>query len=78
MTPSKRSYPRATLRKILKAHTDKNIARNVDALIYLDYVLFVQKLMEHATRKAKENGEKRVQAKDIRKVTVRTLREFKG
>ncbi|KAK5936956.1 hypothetical protein PMZ80_010705 [Knufia obscura] len=78
MAPTKRAYPRATLRKILKAHTNKNISRHTDALIYLDYILFIQKLMDNATRKAKEVGEKKVLAKDVRKVTLGTLREFRG
>ena len=78
MASTKRAYPQATLRKILKAHTNKTVSHHTDALIYLDYIIFMQKLMENATRKAKEAGEKRVQAKDIRKVTISTLRQFKG
>ncbi|KAK5072369.1 hypothetical protein LTR64_005162 [Lithohypha guttulata] len=70
LSKSKRTYPRATIRKIIKAHCEKNVGRNVDALIYLDYILFVQRLMQNATRKAKEADEKRLQAKDIRKVTM--------
>ncbi|KAK5075813.1 hypothetical protein LTR70_009938 [Exophiala xenobiotica] len=78
MASSRRAYPRATLRKILQAHTNKNVSRRTDTLVYLDYILFMQKLMNNATRKAKESGENRMQAKDIRKVTISTLRQFKG
>lgn len=78
MAATKKSYPRATIRKIVRAHSDKNVARDLDALLYLDYILFMQRLMENATRKAKEAGEKKLQAKDIRKVTMTTLRQFKG
>jgi len=78
MASSRRAYPRATLRKILKAHTNKNVSRRTDTLVYLDYILFMQKLMNNATRKAKESGENTMQAKDIRKVTISTLRQFKG
>ncbi len=78
MGSSKRAYPRATLRKILRAHTNKNVSRHTDALLYLDYILFMQKLMHNATSKAKEAREKRLQAKDIRKVTMSTLRQMKG
>lgn len=41
MGSSKKPYPRATLRKILKAHSRKNVGRGVDSLVYLDYVLFI-------------------------------------
>jgi hypothetical protein len=34
--------------------------------------------MENAERKAKESGETRIAARDIRKVTIGTLRKFKG
>ena len=78
MASSKRTYPRATVRKILKAHTNKNISHHTDALVYLDFVLFMQTLMDNAVCKAKETGEKRLQAKDIRKITISTLRQFKG
>lgn len=78
MAASKKVYPRATIRKIVKAHTEKTVARDVDALLYLDYILFMQRLMEIATKKAKEAGEKKLQAKDIRIATMMTLRQFKG
>lgn len=35
-------YPRATLRKAIKSHSQKRIARDVDALVYLNYVRFMQ------------------------------------
>ena len=28
-----RSYPRSTVKKIIKGHSDKNVGRNVDALV---------------------------------------------
>ena len=78
MASMKRAYPRTTLRKIVKAHTNKNASRHTDALIYLDYILFMQQLMDNSIGKAKESGETRLQAKDIRKATLSTLRQFKG
>lgn len=35
-------YPRATIRKIAKGHARKNVSRKTDALIYLDYILFIE------------------------------------
>ncbi len=42
MAPGKKSYPRATLRKILRAHSRKKVGKGVDSLVYLDYVLFIE------------------------------------
>ncbi|ERF73983.1 hypothetical protein EPUS_03797 [Endocarpon pusillum Z07020] len=91
-----RSYPRSTVKKIIKGHSEKKVGRNVDALVrtghrlkvaqslrspqqvYVDYVLFIQELMRNASRKARASGEKRIAARDIRKVTMSSLRKFKG
>lgn len=35
-------YPRATIRKTLKGHSQKRVGREVDALLYLNYVLFME------------------------------------
>jgi hypothetical protein len=35
-------YPRATVKKIVKAHANKPLSRNVDILIFLDYVAFLE------------------------------------
>ena len=42
MASGKKSYPRATLRKILRAHSRKKVGKGVDSLVYLDYVLFIE------------------------------------
>ncbi|OAP57843.1 hypothetical protein AYL99_08581 [Fonsecaea erecta] len=78
MASSKRSYSRPMLRKILKAHSRKRVGADVDPLVYLNYILFMEELMQTATRKARSEGNKTVTAKDIRKVTLTTLRRFKG
>ncbi|KAJ9635724.1 uncharacterized protein PV06_08864 [Exophiala oligosperma] len=70
MATGKKSYPRATLRKIVKAHSRKNVSKGVDSLVFLNYVLFIEELMQNATRKARNDGEKSIAAKDIRKVTM--------
>jgi histone H3/H4 len=40
--PPPAKYPRATVRKIIKGHSQKRVSRDVDALVYLDYVLFME------------------------------------
>lgn len=36
-----KKYPRATIRKVVKAHTNKNIGRNVDALVDIPHLQFM-------------------------------------
>ena len=43
MSTIQKKYPRATVRKILKAHSQKSSSRSVDSLVYLDFVEFLQK-----------------------------------
>ncbi|KAF1990676.1 hypothetical protein K402DRAFT_369497 [Aulographum hederae CBS 113979] len=76
MAPS--HYPRGTVKKIVKAHSDRPLTKNVDVLIWLDYTLFLQDLMREATIKARQSGEKGVSARTIRKVRETSLRKFKG
>ncbi|OCT45544.1 Histone-fold domain-containing protein new1 [Cladophialophora carrionii] len=78
MKAHSKSYPRARLRKIVKAHSRKRVGKTVDALVFLNFVLFIEELLSSASRKARLNGEKVIAAKDIRKATMATLRRFKG
>ncbi|RMD43214.1 hypothetical protein DV735_g1971, partial [Chaetothyriales sp. CBS 134920] len=79
MPPQPRPYPRANVRKIVKGHSQKTVSKGADALIYLDYVLFIRELMQHAEQRSKESDEKSVHARDIRKATlvIRDSAEFK-
>ncbi len=42
MAAGQKLYPRATVKKIVKAHSKRNVSKNVDVQIFLDYVLFLQ------------------------------------
>ncbi|OQE87909.1 hypothetical protein PENNAL_c0018G08215 [Penicillium nalgiovense] len=67
-------YPRGTVRRIVKAHSNRSVSKNADILIFLDYILFVQELMREATIRSRKSGEKDVSANTVRKVTeVRCL-----
>ncbi|CAG8316767.1 unnamed protein product [Penicillium nalgiovense] len=79
-------YPRGTVRRIVKAHSNRSVSKNADILIFLDYILFVQecvsiypyglvhRLMREATIRSRKSGEKDVSANTVRKVTeVRCL-----
>ncbi|KAL3427536.1 hypothetical protein PVAG01_01045 [Phlyctema vagabunda] len=78
MATGQKLYPRATVKKIVKAHSNRNLSRNVDVLIFLDYTLFLQTLMKEAVLDAKQHGEKGISAKSVKKVTETALSKFKG
>ncbi|KAK0651640.1 hypothetical protein B0T16DRAFT_404361 [Cercophora newfieldiana] len=78
MAPGQKLYPRATVKKIVKAHSGCNISKNVDVMIFLDYMLFMQTLMKEATIEAKQGGEKCITSRSVRKVTGDALAKFKG
>jgi hypothetical protein len=75
----RRSYPRSTVRRILKAHSGKNLSKDADVLVYLDYVLFLRALVSEAELQARVSGDKRgVTAGSVRKVSGDVLRRFRG
>ncbi|PGG98125.1 hypothetical protein GX51_06974 [Blastomyces parvus] len=78
MVVAPKLYPRATVKRIVKAHSRRNISKNADILIFLDYMLFIQELMREASIRSRRGGEKVLSARSIRKVTEGTLRKFKG
>ncbi|KAI1118096.1 hypothetical protein F5Y14DRAFT_297217 [Nemania sp. NC0429] len=69
MAPGQKMYPRATVKKIVKAHSKCNLSKNVDVMIFLDYVLFMQTLVREAAIDSKQAGERSIGAKSIRKAT---------
>ncbi|KAL2116503.1 hypothetical protein VTJ04DRAFT_8671 [Mycothermus thermophilus] len=71
-------YPRATVRKIVKAHSNRNVSKNADVMIFLDYMLFMQTLMKEAAIEAKKGGERGVTARSVKKVTADALAKFRG
>ncbi|OBR06776.1 hypothetical protein CH63R_10896 [Colletotrichum higginsianum IMI 349063] len=78
MAPGQKAYPRGTVKKIVKAHSNCNLSKNVDVMIYLDYVLFMQTLVKEAAIESKKSGEKGITARSVQKVTSDTLTKFRG
>ncbi|KAL1985529.1 hypothetical protein VTN96DRAFT_7749 [Rasamsonia emersonii] len=78
MVVAQKLYPRATVKRIVKAHSGRNVSKNADVLIFLDYMLFMQELMREASIRSRKSGEKGISARSIRKVTETTLRKMKG
>ncbi|KAF1834625.1 hypothetical protein BDW02DRAFT_549972 [Decorospora gaudefroyi] len=71
-------YPRTTLKKIIKAHSKRPLSRNVDVLIFLNYALFMQELINEAVIKSKQGGERGVSGKSVKRVSGGVLRKYKG
>ncbi|GAT20272.1 similar to An07g09820 [Aspergillus luchuensis] len=42
MAATQKLYPRATVKRVVKAHSNRNVSKNADILIFLDYMLFMQ------------------------------------
>ncbi|CCX06508.1 hypothetical protein FPQ18DRAFT_273303 [Pyronema domesticum] len=70
-------YPRSVVKRTIKAHTGLNVSKNVDILLYLDYVLFMQELMRQANVQARKRGSATISPADLKKVSRDTLQKFK-
>ncbi|CAL5872319.1 uncharacterized protein PFLUO_LOCUS6580 [Penicillium psychrofluorescens] len=69
MAATQKLYPRGTVKRIVKAHSNRNVSKNADILIFLDYMLFMQELMREASIRSRKSGEKNISANSVRKVT---------
>ncbi|RDA87898.1 hypothetical protein CP532_1681 [Ophiocordyceps camponoti-leonardi (nom. inval.)] len=78
MALGKAPYPKATLKKTIKAHSSLNIKKNADVTIFLDYVLFMERLVKEAAIHSKLSGEKALTARSVKRVTRDALARFKG
>ncbi|KAL2126890.1 hypothetical protein VTI74DRAFT_11659 [Chaetomium olivicolor] len=76
--PGQKLYPRATVKKIVKAHSNCNVSKNADVMMFLDYMLFMQTLMKEAAIEAKQGGERGITARSVKKVTADSLAKFRG
>ncbi|KAI3341382.1 hypothetical protein F4824DRAFT_496132 [Ustulina deusta] len=77
MAPGQKMYPRATVKKIVKAHSKCNVSKNVDVMVSPETAQVTVSLKEAAID-SKQAGERNISAKSIRKVTPDTLSKFKG
>ncbi|TWU78892.1 hypothetical protein ED733_007789 [Metarhizium rileyi] len=78
MALGKKAYPRVTVKKIIKAHSNMSVKKNADVTIFLNYVLFMETLVKEAAIYAKQSGERGLTARSVNKVTRDTLAKFKG
>ncbi|KAF4507157.1 hypothetical protein G6O67_005824 [Ophiocordyceps sinensis] len=78
MALGKSPYPKTTVKKIIKAHSGINIKKNADVTIFLDYVLFMDRLVKEAAIHSKQAGERGLTARGVRKAARDALAKFKG
>ncbi|RYN77212.1 hypothetical protein AA0120_g11617 [Alternaria tenuissima] len=71
-------YPRGTVKKTVKAHSNRQMSKNVDILIYLNYALFMQELINEASIKSKQRDERALSARSVKRVSEDVLRKYKG
>ncbi|RKP11589.1 hypothetical protein BJ684DRAFT_921, partial [Piptocephalis cylindrospora] len=64
-----RLYPRSSLRRTLRAHQpDYRLSKTVDILVYLDYLHFLQRLLDQANTERAKAGEASLGPAHIAKV----------
>lgn len=74
-----RLYPRSTLKRIIKSHQPKaSLSKNVDVLVYLDYIVFLNKLAIEARIEAQLDSDKNIQERHVKRALTRVLHQFKG
>ncbi|KAM0264747.1 hypothetical protein ACHAQJ_000572 [Trichoderma viride] len=78
MAVGRKPYPKAILKKIVKAHSGMKLKKNTDITIYLNYMMFMNTLVREAAIHAKRAGEKRLTGRSVRKATRDALAKFKG
>ncbi|XP_031571316.1 inner kinetochore subunit wip1-like [Actinia tenebrosa] len=75
----KRRFPRARQKAIIKKFESKaRLAKSVDILIFLDYMMFLRRLALEANVQAKENKERTIEAHHINEVLKKTLKTCRG
>ncbi|KKF92418.1 hypothetical protein CFIMG_001554RA [Ceratocystis fimbriata CBS 114723] len=78
MAPGQKLYPRGTVKKIVKAHSNCNLTKNADVLIFLDYMMFMEKLVKEASIETRKKGERNLTPASVNKVVADSLLKFKG
>ncbi|KKA30417.1 hypothetical protein TD95_004589 [Thielaviopsis punctulata] len=78
MAAGQKLYPRGTVKKIVKAHSGRNLSKNADVLIFLDYLMFMEKLVKESAIETRRKGDKQMTPASVNKVVADSLLKFKG
>ncbi|KAI9013862.1 hypothetical protein CLU79DRAFT_385282 [Phycomyces nitens] len=72
-------HSRPTLKKKIKKYLPKHtFTENVDIMIFLDYILFLEQLAHAADEDAVAEGSDNIYERNVSKVTKRVLQQFRG
>ncbi|EJT71652.1 hypothetical protein GGTG_10907 [Gaeumannomyces tritici R3-111a-1] len=77
MAPGQKLYPRATVKRIIKAESDCNVSKDADVTVFVDYIRFLQTVVNEAVIESKRAGEKGITPRSVKKVTADSLAKFK-
>ncbi|KAL8365309.1 hypothetical protein RB595_004220 [Gaeumannomyces hyphopodioides] len=77
MAPGQKLYPRATVKRIIKAESDCNVSKDADVTVFVDYIRFLQTVVNEAAIESKRAGEKGITPRSVKKVTADSLAKFK-
>merc|ERR1712048_230004 len=76
---AKSRFPRATVKKIVKQHAPEfRQQKNLDLLVFLDYLLFLKDVAAVSEAQAKQAGDKVVRAAHVNKVVQVCLKRFRA
>ena len=75
----RRTFPKSKVKGIVKQNTKRlNIQKNVDILLFLDYMLFLKRLAQSAELKADEKKDTKITAEHIKEVRRDVLKQCSG
>ncbi|KAL8365307.1 hypothetical protein RB595_004220 [Gaeumannomyces hyphopodioides] len=78
MAPGQKLYPRATVKRIIKAESDCNVSKDADVTVFVDYIRFLQTVVNEAAIESKRAGEKGITPRSVKKVTAVCLVAWSG
>ncbi|KAG1092938.1 hypothetical protein G6F42_019071 [Rhizopus arrhizus] len=72
-------YRRTRFKNSLESSLDgKKITGDTDVLMYMNFLMFLDRLAKASEQAAEERGSSRVREPDVAKYLQKTLREFRG
>ncbi|KAJ5794408.1 hypothetical protein N7457_001007 [Penicillium paradoxum] len=72
MAAAQKLYPRGTVKRIVKAHSNRSVSKNADILVRGRSDMkpvSISELMREASIRSRKSGEKNISANTVRKVT---------
>ncbi|XP_046845715.1 inner kinetochore subunit wip1-like [Xenia sp. Carnegie-2017] len=75
----KRRFPRSRLQKIIKSYQKEiKMTKNVDILIFLNYMMFLRSLAIEANLNCQESGQKHLTGTHVENALPVVLKKFRG